>query len=415
MDKQYVIKSNKQYAIKNDSKTAHNKTLEILKYRGSAAQKEFDKQMAKDGWAADVADGVSNIWGVFQDNGNQAWKVRKDLKAHNKNIAELQKAASQGEAKFNAKFKEIFGKDFNQNALAEYVKNPTEQNYEKVFGTKNNIQKRVKNYNNSQDTGAQVVKTTATATSGVVIGVATGGTGLAAMGVAAAATAGASAAINVSDRLSSNEGLKEGVLKEIAKNAAWDGTSVLAGGLVGKAAGTLIRGASKSAAVARAAVNTTGDVTVGAAQEYIETGSVSAEGTLTNAALGSIGIASEAGAFKKVKEVVKKAVHNKSSSNVSANNSMHTSNSSTSNVKNKSSTADINSSIPPQQFNEEGMPIAGGLFGKTSFTDKFFGKKSNTLSDKQIKDKVKKNITRAEGDNVHMSKNWNNPLTLILH
>ena len=36
------------------------------------AQEAFDAQLAKDGWAADVADGVSNLWGWAQKDGNQA-------------------------------------------------------------------------------------------------------------------------------------------------------------------------------------------------------------------------------------------------------------------------------------------------------------------------------------------------------
>lgn len=102
-----------------------------------------------------------------------------------------------------------------------------------------------------------------------------------------------------SDRLTSEVGLKEGELQDILKSAAWDGASVLAGGAVGKLASTAIKGATTAAKAGRAAVSAAGDTAVGAVQEYAETGQVTAAGTITNAALGSIGIAAEAGALKK--------------------------------------------------------------------------------------------------------------------
>lgn len=300
LKKDYVIKSNKDKAIRTNSTTAHNSTLEILNNNLKSAQTAFEKQMAEDGWAGDLADGISVLWG----SDNRATKVEKDLKTYNKNIEQLKKAAAQGDANFNTQFKKMFNVEYNQNAIADYVKNPTQKNYGKAFGTQNNIQDRVAKYNESQQTGAAAVKTTATIGAGIAVGVATGGTGLAAMGVAAGATAASSAAINTSDRLSSDVGLKDGELTEIAKNAAWDGASVLAGGAVGKAASTLVKGAGKAAITGRAAINTSGDIAMGAAQEYAETGSVSAGGIAANAALGTIGLGVETGAFKKTKNLI---------------------------------------------------------------------------------------------------------------
>ena len=308
LKKEYVIKSNAVDNIRKDSKTAQNTTIQLMQSQVNNAQEAFDAQLAKDGWAADVADGVSNLWGWAQKDGNQAWRVRKDLKAYNKNITDLQKAAQQGDAQFNAKFKEIYGIDYNQNAMADYVNNPTQENYQKAFGTKNNITERVQNYNNSQDTGAVIVKGTATVAAGVAVGVATGGVGLAAVGVAAAGTAASSAAINVSDRLSSDVGLQDGEMTEIMKNAAWDGASVLAGGAVGKIAGTAIKGATTAAKAGRAAVSAAGDTAIGAAQEYAETGQVTAAGTALNAALGGVGIAAESGALTRVGQKIKNSI-----------------------------------------------------------------------------------------------------------
>lgn len=307
LKKDYVIQSNKDNAIRTDSKTAHTTTVDIMKDQLNNAQKAFDKQMEQDGWAGDLADGISVLWG----SDNRASKVRKDLTTYNKNIEELQKAAQKGDAQFNAKFKQIYGKDYDQNAMADYVKNPTQKNYEKAFGTKNNIQDRVAKYNESQQTGAAAVKTGAKVAAGVAVGVATGGAGLVAVGVAAAGTAAASVAIEETDRMNLTKAVTEGKVEfregtdhgQIFKDAAWDGASVLAGGAVAKATGTVIKGATKAAGVARAATNTAGDVAMGAAQEYTQTGEVSASGTIMNAALGSVGIAAETGALKKVKNL----------------------------------------------------------------------------------------------------------------
>lgn len=284
--------------------------MRLLQAQVNNAEISFEKQLAEDGWAGDFADGISALWG----SDNRASKVGKDIEKYKKGIADLQKAATRGDKDFNAKFKSMFGVDFNRQAIADYVQNPTEGNYQKAFGTKNNITKRVNDYNKSQQTGSSVVKGTATVAAGVAIGVATAGTGLAAVGMAAAGTAASSAAINASDRLTSEVGLKEGELQDILKTAAWDGASVLAGGAVGKLASTAIKGATTAAKAGRAAIGAAGDTAVGAAYEYAETGQVTAAGTITNAALGSIGIAAEAVALKKAGEKISDALSKTASS-----------------------------------------------------------------------------------------------------
>lgn len=333
LNKKFVIKSNKDFQIRNNSKTSQDITLQLMNKQLKSAQQAFDKQMAEDGWAGDLADGISVLWA----SNNRACKVEKDLKTYNKNISELQKAAKKGDSAFNAKFKQIYGKDYDQNAIADYVKNPSQKNYVKAFGTKNNIQERVAKYNESQQTGAAAVKTGATVAAGVAIGVATGGAGLVALGTAAAATAASSAAINASDRLSSEAGLKDGEMKQILKNAAWDGASVLAGGAVGKVAQAAVKGTNLGANIARGAINVAGDVGVGAAQEYVETGEVSATGVLTNAALSGVGSAVTSGALKGGKKIAQKLSGNKSAA----------------------------SSQPTTIYNENNEIVAGGLFGKS--------------------------------------------------
>lgn len=318
LDNNYVARSNYADSIRGDKTTAQAATVDMLSQQLDSAQAAFDAQMKEDGWAADVADGISNIWGIFQENGNQAWRVREDLAQYRKDMDALKTAAKQGDSQFRAKFKQMFGVDYNQNAIADYMMNPTSANYKKAFGTKNNIGERVAKYNESQQTGAAVVKGATTVAAGIAIGVATGGTGLVALGAAAAATTASSVAINASDRLSSEVGLREGEMGQIFENALWDGASVLAGGVVGKVAQTTIKGVSTAATVTRSAANAAGDVAMGAAQEYAQTGEVTLGGTALNAALGTVGMAAESGVFQRAGQKIKGALHKGESTSAQA-------------------------------------------------------------------------------------------------
>src|SRR5574344_1886558 len=309
LDENYVNQSNYSDKIRKDKPTSQKATVDMLEQQLNSAQSAFDARMKEDGWAADVADGVSNIWGAFQQDGNQAWRVREDLAKYRQNIMSLKNAAKQGDVQFRTKFKQIYGIDYNQNAIANYMMKPTTANYRKAFGTKNNIGERVSKYNNSQETGSAVVKGVTTVAAGIAIGIATGGTGLVALGVAAAATTASSVAINTSDRLSSKVGLKNGEMKDITENALWDGAAVLAGGVVGKVAQSTIKGVTTVAKVSRATAEAVGNVTVGAAQEYAQTGQVSVSGTALNAALGTVGIVAESGVLGRVGRNIKNKFH----------------------------------------------------------------------------------------------------------
>lgn len=294
-------------------------TTNFLAREYNSAQKAFDAQMKKDGWAGDLADGISRAWTWATDSKNSANYVREDLKNQKKNVQDLQKAAKQGQAQFNAKFKEIYGVNYNQKAMDDYMQNPTEANYKKAFGTKHkNIKTRVDKYNQSQDTGAVAVKTTTKVAAGVAIGVATGGTGLVALGAAAAATAATSVVVEETDAFKVKDAVTKGKIefregtdhKKILTDAAWDGTSVLAGGAVGKIAGTVIKGAGKMAVTGRAAVNVAGDVAMGAAQEYVETGQISTAGVATNALMSGVGSAVTSGVLTKGYKAIKKGFSN---------------------------------------------------------------------------------------------------------
>lgn len=257
LDNNYVAKSNAADVIRTDSKTAQKAAIGMLESELNNAQKAFNAQMDKDGWAADVADGVSNIWGWAQKDGNQAWRVRRDLKTYRSQLNELKAAASKGDAQFRAKFKQIYGVDYNQNAIANYTMHPTEANFKKAFGTKNDIGTRVAKYNESQDAGAAVVKTTAEVGAGIALAAATVATGGAA-GVVASATviAGTTMAADVvvetTDRMSSHNGLQQGDMSEIMQGATTDGAIAGLTFGVGKYAKTVYKAGKAVYATSRA-------------------------------------------------------------------------------------------------------------------------------------------------------------------
>lgn len=288
------------------------------------AEAAFNKQLKDDGWAEDVADGISKLWNndLFGGGtGNTASQVRKEMQAEKKRVLALQKAAKQSDSAFRTQFKKIYGVDYNQAAVDAYNKNPNEANYKKAFGTKiESIEQRVARYNQSQQTGGAAVKTGTKVAGGIAVGVATGGTGFVALGATALGTAAVSVAVEESDRANvtgtykdaSGKTVKQkGAFKEgtdhgkIFKDAAWDGAGVLAGGAVGAVAGKVVTGTTKAAIAGRAAINIGGDVAMGAAQEYAETGEVTASGVITNAAMSGIGSAVTSGVLKGFKKVKK--------------------------------------------------------------------------------------------------------------
>lgn len=334
LNKDYVKKQGK-FAPKNTSTSSYKAAVSNLTKNLNTAKKNFQAQLEDDGWAGDVADGISVLWG----SKNRASVVRKDIKAEENRIKQLANASKSGDKAFRAKFKQIYGIDYNQAAVDRYNKNPTLANYQKAFGTKvQNIGQRVLEYNESQKVGAEVVKTTAKVAAGVAVGVATGGTALVAIGTAAAATTVSSVLIEESDRykITSGGGFRKGTNhKKIIKGAIVDGVSTLATGGIGAAAGKAIQGTTKIAMAGRTLANVTGDVAVGAAQEYVETGKITKEGTLLNAAGSSVGNLAGSGAFKSVKDRLVKNFKTKRIKNVNAQKNI----ASSSNVTNKSNAA----------------------------------------------------------------------------
>lgn len=360
LKKDYVKKSVSSNNSAKTNNTTPKSTVGTLRKSLNTAKKDFQAQLDDDGWAGDLADGVSVLWG----SKNRASVVRKDIKAEEDRIKQLEAAANKSEASFQAKFKQIYGVNYNKAAIDRYNNKPTEENYKKAFGTKfQNIKTRVAEYNESQRTGAEVVKTTAKVSAGIAVGVATGGTGFVAMGVAAAGTAAASVAIEESDRykITSGGGFRKGTNhKKILKGAVMDGASVLAGGAVGKAASAVVKGTTKAAIAGRAVANAAGDVTVGAAQEYVETGKVTASGAVMNAATSAVGSAVSSGALKDVKD---RLVRNfKKSPKINNNPAPQVSNALKNGNSSEISASANGMNTASGTYNEQ---IAGGLFGKS--------------------------------------------------
>ena len=388
--KESYVKNNFKTQKQVQKATPARKTVANIAKMYNNNLKVFNKQLADDGWAGDIADGFSKLWNndLFGGGtGNTASQVREKYQNEKKRIVAITNAAKKGDAALKAEFKKQYGREYSQKALDEYFKNPTEANYKKAFGSKfeslNSINNR---YIKSQQTGAEVVKTTTKVTAGVAIGaavVATGG-GALALGATALGTAAASAAVDETDRMHVTGSYKDasgktvktkGVFREstdhkkIFKSAAWDGVSAFAGGAVGNVANKLIGGASKMAITGQIAANTAGDVTIGAAREYAETGEITASGVAANALMSGVGGAVSSGTLSKGVDYLKKGfskVEDKVSSKINIPKSE------TSNAK---ILADTNAGGVKHLQDIHGNTISGGLFSS-------FKNKATTLSTK---------------------------------
>lgn len=164
------------------------------------------------------------------------------------------------------------GKSFNQ------VKSEYENSYTATFGTTNNIAKRVRDYNASQETGAYVLKQTVKTAGAVAIGIATGGTGLVPLLAAAGGSAALSVAVDATDRASSKNGLSLNEFVDITKNATVDFATTVATAGSSKAINAL-----KLGTAATYVAKTVSDTAINAGSEYVKTGQVTLENTLISA------------------------------------------------------------------------------------------------------------------------------------
>ena len=90
--------------------------VNILMDKNSAAVNAFNKYLKNEKASERMAEGFSKIWG----SNNTKVKVREDIEANNKQLAELKEAAKQGDEAFRAKFQEIFGIAFNPTNIRAY-------------------------------------------------------------------------------------------------------------------------------------------------------------------------------------------------------------------------------------------------------------------------------------------------------
>lgn len=392
--KSVLTKAEKAEIANTPAEQLQNDTKTLLNNTADNAQESLNNQLAQDGWAADLAEGISYMW----NSKNISSKVQKDIDAYKAQISELNSTKS--EAEFKTKFKEIFGVDYdpqlvkayqkrqeqlplaeathgieqnfnktmaellksdqltgrsqyiqtssfgtgtyqqtatkeqvyneNLDKFAEFIgqgnkadglaqinqffadsglsenasledkfkamhelakgysdilhantmeategkgyetfKTEAESAYKAAFGLKNDIAKRVSDYNISQQTGDMVVK--GVVKGGAAIGLALiPGVGLAA---AAIGTAAISATVDVTDRMSSDVGLKDGEIGEILKNAAIDGASVYAGG-------KLTQMLANAKTFTQIGGQMLGDVATGAAAEKLQTGQITLGGVM---------------------------------------------------------------------------------------------------------------------------------------
>lgn len=94
-------------------------TVNSLIKRGNSAQKSLQAQRNYDGWAGRTADFVSGLWG----SNNRYSKVSADVQKYQSQMNALSAAFKQGSAKFEAKFHETFGVDYDPVQVAAYKKN----------------------------------------------------------------------------------------------------------------------------------------------------------------------------------------------------------------------------------------------------------------------------------------------------
>lgn len=107
------------------------RTADFVQKRYGKAQADFDKQMLEDGCAGDVADKFSVIWG----SDNRAKKVREDLKIASLQAEQLKIAAEESSDAFKAKFKEIYGIDYNAQNIEAFERD--EKAYLEALDAKN--------------------------------------------------------------------------------------------------------------------------------------------------------------------------------------------------------------------------------------------------------------------------------------
>lgn len=239
---------------------------------GSAAQNRLDNANSSlsdyednEGWIGKAVDSMGDLW----NSDNTKEKVRKDIQNYTNQLKELQKCKT--DAEFKAKFKQVFGIDYNGEAMAEYFLHQDDKTYQRAFGDKNNIAKRVQKYIHSQNVGTTFFKGGVLTLVGVGT-VATGG----GLGAVSVATGGTSMLLSGTDKATSKKGLSINDIPSIALEGTIDGATTFVGGkgfqALGEGTKELIKGTGKVASMGRGAVMTTIDAATIGSMTYAGAG-----------------------------------------------------------------------------------------------------------------------------------------------
>jgi len=170
------------------------------------------------------------------------------------------------------------GKKFDE------IQREYDHSYATAFGTKNDVQRRVTQYVDSVETGSMILKSGVKIVGGVVIGIATGGTGVAAMAVSAGAQTALSFTVDASDLATSQRGGTTDQYLRIAGQSAVDGLSQVASG----GASLVIKNTALPTA-SKVLLNTASDTFIDMGVEYINTGEVTLESTIISAVASGAG------------------------------------------------------------------------------------------------------------------------------
>ena len=97
-------------------KTNRTKANTKIIERYNKAVRTFNTRVKDDGWAGITADAIGKIYG----SKNTKEKVNNDLKVVLKQIGELKEANKKGDAAYKAKFKEVFGIEYQECQLVTH-------------------------------------------------------------------------------------------------------------------------------------------------------------------------------------------------------------------------------------------------------------------------------------------------------
>lgn len=118
-------KSMPQDSMDAESLNVRNQMMRALEGINSFASGEFEKQMKKDGWAGDAADGISYLWNnalgekIGIATGNTAENIRSELTSFGNKLAMLKEAAQTGN--LEAEFEKQFGIKYSKENMEAFI------------------------------------------------------------------------------------------------------------------------------------------------------------------------------------------------------------------------------------------------------------------------------------------------------